>query len=419
MNTKFFRFGALIAGVFGLGVADAEAAGFANTNQSATAAALGGVGVANLDEPNSSFYNPAAMTMKKFSVYLGDAMIIPNTTYEGFDGTRSETEFNIVPPPNLHVGYSIIPGLAVGLGATFPYGLTIEWPEDWAGREIIRKQTLQTLNLAPNIAYAIPGSGVSVSAGAQIVFASVELTRAIMLRPDGKEVDAQLGGSALGFGAGASLLWQASNEWAFGVTYKSGVALDFEGRAHFEGEENTPFETTFVDQDITTNIDLPHSLSAGIGYRADGLFVGFDISMTYWNSYDRVELKFSEPCLEGASSCDPAVDATNPPTSVIEGDWVDSPTFRLGLEYELFENMPLRLGAAYDMSPVPSDTVSPSLPDNNRGVVSAGLGYQYYPLRFDLGYQYVATSREIRNGRQDGRYRTTAHILAVNLGYSF
>jgi len=417
MNTG--RLG-LITAILAIGSAsDALAAGFANTNQSATATAMGGVGVANTDEPNSSYYNPAAMPLKKFSVSLGDVMIMPKTTYRSYDGQSSETEFNLIPPPNLHVGYSIVPGLAVGVGATFPYGLTIEWPSDWEGREIIQKQTLQTLNLNPNVAYQIPNSTVSIAAGAQVVFASVELNRAIMLRPDGREVNAQLGGSALGFGASAALMWRPSKEWTFGLAYKSSVGLDFEGSAHFEGEENTPFESTFVDQEITTSITLPHSLTGGLGYRADRFFIEFDVSMTYWSSYDQIELKFSEPCLEGAATCDPSRDATNPPTAVIEGDWFNSPTFRLGLEYALLEDLSVRVGAAYDLTPVPADTVSPSLPDNNRGVVTAGVGYQFYPLRFDLGYQYVSTGREIRNGRQDGRYRTTAHILALGLGYEF
>lgn len=402
-----------------MSASDVFAAGFANTNQSATATAMAGVGVANTEEPNSSYYNPAAMTLSEFSASVGDVMIIPSTSFRGDDGSETSTEFNLIPPPNLHLGYSVIPGLAVGVGATFPYGLTIEWPQDWSGREIVRKQALQTMNINPNIAYEIPGSGVSVSAGAQVVFGSVELTRAIVLRPDGREVDAQLGGDALGFGAGASLLWRPSDEWSFGLNYKSSVTLDFEGKAHFEGEEDTPFESTFVDQAISTSVTLPQTLSAGVGYRDESLFIGLDVSLTYWNSYDQVELKFSEPCEAGDPACEVGVDASNPPTTVIEGDWMDSPTFRLGLEYMVRDDLALRVGAAYDMSPIPDATVSPSLPGNHRGIVSAGLGYQLDPLRLDLGYQYVATTREIRNGNNDGFYRTTAHILGLGASYSF
>ena len=79
----------------------------------------------------------------------------------------------------------------------------------------------------------------------------------------------------------------------------------------------------------------------------------------------------------------------------------------------------MRAGVAYDLSPIPAETVSPSLPGNNRAVFSLGTGYTWNGFRGDIGYMAVITSREITNGKQNGQYETFANLLGVNLGYGF
>ena len=82
MKRRFFAAGVL--GGLLLAPSWVFAAGFANTAQSATSTGLGGVGAANPDEPNSSYYNPAAMTARdKFNVYVGPTLIGPSVKYDG------------------------------------------------------------------------------------------------------------------------------------------------------------------------------------------------------------------------------------------------------------------------------------------------------------------------------------------------
>lgn len=396
----------------------AWAAGFADTNQSATATALGGVGVANPNEANRSYYNPASMTEAKFGVYLGDVITVPNITYEAPNGDESETISDVLPPPNFHAGYRFGEAFAVGVGFTRPYGLTIEWPDDWAGREIVVKQTLRTFNINPNLAYRFPGTKFSLSIGAQLVPADVTFERRVILRSD-DEVEVELGGTALGYGATASVFYRPTLNLTVGASYRSGVDLDFEGDAHFAGEEGTPFEQTFVDQSVSTHLTLPDSVTFGIGYQADKVWVGFDVAVTFWSSFDTLELKFSEPCQAGDQTCDAATDSTNPPTTTIPQDWEDSATLRLGLQYDVLEYLQLRAGVAWDMSPIPDSTVSPSLPGNDRAVVSAGVGFHRAEWRVDLAYQLVKAGRTIENGNQDGRYSSSAQIFGLNLGYEY
>lgn len=412
-----------IAGVLATGFllsTNVSAAGFAVTTQSGTSTALGGVGAANEDEPNSSYYNPAMMTEKEgLRLYFGTTVVIPKTTYESYDGSQSgETVDAILPPPNFHLSYRFTEDMAAGLGVTLPYGLTVEYPDDWVGREVIRRQRLQNIDVNPNVAYKFGNSGLSLAIGGQLVFGTVELENTVILRDD-KEVQSHIGGTAIGFGATAALFYKATEQLSFGLNYRSAFDLSFDGKAHFQGEEGTPFENTFVDQDVTTELSMPHAITTGIGYRSDKIFLGFDAGFTTWSRYNRVDLEFSRPCTLGATGCDPETDKTNPPTSTILAEWLDSPTFRLGAEYKITEAWPLRVGVAYDMTPIPDSTVAPSLPGNNRSVVTAGTGYTWNGFRVDLGYMLVVMDRDISNGKQDGHYSTTASLFSLNLGYGF
>ncbi|MFW5968416.1 MAG: OmpP1/FadL family transporter, partial [Persicimonas sp.] len=102
-------------------------------------------------------------------------------------------------------------------------------------------------------------------------------------------------------------------------------------------------------------------------------------------------------------------------------DWENAFAFRLGGQYDVTEEIPLRLGFAYDRTPIPDETVNASLPDNDRLVGTAGLGYQTGSFRADLAYSVVQTiPRDIDNDRAPtGEYATRAHLVALSLGYSF
>lgn len=395
------------------------AAGFAVTTHSGTATALGGVGTANADEPNSSYFNPAAMTEKEaLNIYIGTTVIMPKITYESPDGQTAETVDAILPPPNFHLAVPFTEEFAAGIGVTLPYGLTVEYEDDWVGREQIRRQRLQTIDINPNVAYKVGDTGLSLAVGGQLVFGTVELENTSILRDD-KEVNAHIGGTAIAFGATAAVFYKPTENLSFGINYRSAFSLDFEGDAHFEGEEGTPFENTFVDQPVTTTINLPHAITAGVGYRTEKIFIGFDVGFTTWSTHEKIDLQFSRPCTIGATGCNPDEDKTNPPTSTIVAEWFDAPVFRLGAEYKITEAWPIRVGAAYDMTPIPESSVAPSLPGNDRAVITGGTGYTWNSFRADLGYMLVLTDRELSNGKQDGHYNTTAHLLGINLGYGF
>lgn len=405
---------------------EAHAAGFQNMSQSATANGMGSMGTANPDEPNASFYNGANLALREgFEVYVGDTILLPGSTYESLDGSvQAETVSQVFPPPNFHLGVPIdLKGagtLGLGMGVTLPYGLGIAWEDDWVGRAYIISQDLQTFNFNPNLSYKVPNIDLALGVGAQIYHANVKLVRKVILRDD-TEVLSTIAGSGQGYGATASMMYRPNQHVSLGLNYRSAVTLDIDGKARFEGEEDTPFEQTFVDQGGSTAISIPHALTFGVGWTYDKVFVGLDVNYTTWSRNQQTVLEFERPCQQGSQTCDPSIDRTDPPTSIINSNWNDAMAFRLGLQYEVVEDLKIRTGFVYDMTPVPEQTLSPSLPDNDRAVISGGIGYTLKGVRGDFGYQYVkALRREVRDTENlPGVYETSAHVFGVNLGYGY
>ena len=412
------------AGAITLVADDVRAAGFQNMSQSATATAMGSAGTANPDEPNSSFYNPANMAFQDtFQIYVGNSNILPFSSYTNPAGEATNTEAAFFPPPNLHVGVPLpVIGGAVGVGLTLPYGLGIGWPEDWEGRDTIVSQNLQTYNINPNVAYQIPGVDLAIAIGGQIYLSNVELKQTFILRDD-VEVPAQIAGNGMGFGFTGAVMYKPIEELTVGLNFRSGSTINYEGRAHFEGEEGTTFEQTFIDQDVSTAISLPTAVTLGFGYQLSDLFLELDVVFTTWSNYERIDLEFSEPCEDGDQTCIPVPGETNPPTTSIVSNWTDALAFRFGTQYSVNEQIDVRAGLVFDLTPIPDETLSPSLPGNNRIAFSLGGGYTTdFGLRADLGYQLVnALEREVgaENQNLPGTYTTTAHVLGINVGYGY
>lgn len=394
----------------------AAAAGFSNVAQSGTSVGLGGVGAANPDEPASNFFNPAAMGFQeKWRVYAGPSLLAPTADYVSPDGEYSTSvEPQYFAPPNFDATVPINDEFAAGVSITFPWGLGIEWPSGWRGRETFRAQSLETVNVNPNVAWEVVDDELSVSAGIQLMRSALTQERTAILRDD-TEAEIMLGGVGHGIGAAASAQYRPTDDLTVGLNYRSAARISYSGRAHYGEEvEGTPFEQRMVDQDISTNVTLPHKFQAGVGMNwTDELWTGLDFNYITWSTYDEVVVEWSEQSPEGEPG------ETEPPL-VQEANWENAYAVRLGSAYDFTDRLTGRAGLGLDFTPVPDSTVGPSLPDNDRYIASTGLGITESPFRFDVGYQFIyLPERTVDNGSVDGDYSMHTHVLGLNVGYGF
>lgn len=417
-------------GLLCLSPAPAHASGFQINEHSASAMGRGNSVVATINEPSAIFHNPAGLTGTEGTQFeLGLTMIAPKGSYTGPglastnpDGTvvTQNTTSDFIPVPNAYVTRALSSKAFIGFGFYAPYGLKLVWdnPDRFVGRTVSEQSDVKTFFLTPTIALKLSDM-VSVAVGVSLVPATVYLRRTLgssdngqVLFPRGtydREGKIDLSASAFGVGANAGVQL-AFDQLRLGLTFRSAVDLAFSGKAHFTLPTNIPSEVraNFPDGDATADLTLPHSFGAGVGWVEGPLAVELSGQLTLWKSFEELRVNFS--------SLKPA------PTSSSPRNWTTAPLVRIGGQYQLGDAV-LRAGAGYDFTPVPKETVDPTLPDNNRFYFTLGGGYSFGVIRADLAYMglTVAPRDAVVNVNfpqtAPGTYNSTfIHLIGLSLG---
>ena len=385
----------------------AFAAGFALPEQSARSIGTGGTGTASAEGAAAVFYNPGSLGFEEgFSAEVGGLLIVPQFNYEplrAVDGKPASADTQLFALPAIFLDVPLGP-VHVGLGAFANYGLGISWPLDFDGRFQASKSNLQTFTVNPSVAWRFH-EHVSVGAGFDLVRGTVELSRQIDLVDS--EGTLRLGGGTWGFGgnAGVTTHWLA-DRLAVGLAWRSAVALRFHGSADFTVPRE--FQAQLRDQDVSTTFRLPHTVSLGAAFRATSrLRLSLDGTYTTWSRLQALQLDFADPAL----------------ATTLRFNWSDTVSVRAGAELQVLPEgkgraLLVRLGAGFDPSPAPSNTLSPSLPDASRIFFSAGLGFRAGNFSADLGYLFVfLIPRESEPQAFPARYSGLAHVIGLSVGF--
>jgi long-chain fatty acid transport protein len=407
-------------------VGRARAGGFSINEHSAKVMGLAGAYTAVADSPATTFWNPAGLaTLDGLQIEAGLTMISLAASYRGTVpglGVESTVEAptNVHWIPNLHASYRISDAVAAGLGVTFPYGLSAEWPESvdvngaavpWWGRGIVQRISLQTVYITPCVAVKVHPR-IFVGAGISLVKGAVTLERSLIFSDSAEDdVDVKVSGEDWSVAASAGVLFKAiPNLLNLGVGYRSGAHFTFEGKAAFTkngtGDQvSDALRTRLVDGDVEAPLELPHVVSFGAAlFPLEALTVGVSLDLTTWSSYEELAIRFVGN--EQLNSAEPK-------------HWSNTVTFRLGAEYRVLPQLPLRAGFIYDQSPIPAATLGPELPDGDRYELTLGAGYELGSLRLDLAYQFItaAETRAAAVAPLEGAYSAGAHLAAASLSY--
>jgi long-chain fatty acid transport protein len=264
---------------------------------------------------------------------------------------------------------------------------------------------------------------VSVGAGLDLRFSKVRLVRrAGLVNPftqkvtDTAEValDSEMA-TAAGFNVGVVV--KPSPGLSVGAHYRHKVKVEYDGEAAF-----TQIPTGYPELDavvagrlpqspaVETAIEYPSILAVGVARDWTEWTVAADFVYFGWESFDELRLTFpSEPALD----------------SVIPENYENIWQLRTGVERRLEEGWAVRLGYHYDKTPVPTESVSPILPDNDRHGFSLGGSWTSAGgrVRVDVGAWYLFLARRSTDGRSrdgyDGSYDNSAFTIGASLGYRF
>lgn len=399
MTRRAFAFGLAAAAVVAAPWPTAHASGFLIYDLSGEALGRASAVSAGTTEPAAVWFNPAALSfMGGTSASVGGVLVSARSRFSpsggGEDTSSKRGNFLL---PTIFAHSAITDRVALGMGVFTAFGIGIEWPDGWVGREAAIGASLQTVDLNPTVAFRVHPT-FSVAAGFNAVRGVVDFNTGLPTLVGG---NVRLVGGTWGYGVNVAALYRPLPERLhFALTYRSRVTLDFSGQADFD--PNPEFVRMLPDQSGTASITLPDIITLGVmGRPLPALSLGFDVNVVRWSSYDRVDIEFESA-----------------PSRTLQPNGSDTFTLRAGADYALprCPGLHLRAGVIFDHSAIADANRGPGLPDANRLDGALGAGYRFGRFKVDLGYLLVYfLEAKATTGREgpEGTYHSMAHLLGL------
>ena len=426
----------------------AAAQGYGVYEQGACAMARAGAAVAAPCEDGSAiFFNPAAIGMQRDGSTLsaGATLIGPRGDFAGFDsritGTMKE---NWVPAPATYYSQPVGHRLALGIGIFVPFGLTIEWPLDFAGRFVSYKTVLQTAYLQPTIAYKL-NDHIAIGGGPDFVFSHLELNQRADLAtqqlapgitfaqigvPPGTDfANFKISGSDFSVAGHVGVLIKVNEKLSFGARYLARHTikpddLEFESGPIPTGlrtpvplpgiPSGTPIDALLApqfapggrlaSQSAATELTLPDQFVAGIAVMPTAqLKLLLDYQLTTWSVFESLEFTTERGLSE-----------------LIVKNYRDTSGLRVGVDYGVTEHVAVRGGFLAHQAAAPDGSVSPDLPEGARLEYTAGLGARLSKhFAVDAAYQYIdqedRKGRVLLSGPDTGTFSFHANLFAATV----
>jgi long-chain fatty acid transport protein len=404
--------------------------GFAIFTQGASSLGQAAATVAHNEEPSAIFFNPALISQIPGSqIEIGTTLIYPSRTFtSAVDGTKKDGDSRIFFPSTLYFTTELNEQIHFGLGLFSPFGLGTRWPDDWEGRYLATDSEIRTFTANPVISWRVLPN-LSVAAGVNFLWLDATLKRKLPttliaagltdagLLPDvGQLPDSgqKFSGDGTGVGYNAGIHFAVSEALALGVSYRSSISVDIDGKATFS---DVPFflAELFPATGARTKIKLPQQVFAGIAYQfSDRLTVETGVRWEDWSSFRELAISLDEPVLGETALREPK-------------NWRDTYAVNVGGKYRMTDRSTLLAGYLYGKDPIPDNTFEPSVPDADTHLFTIGTEIDFSRVTLALSYGFqLLESREKRNlvgaeigAPANGKYESELHLAAVSLAYRF
>ncbi len=402
----------------------ASASGFQLMEQNASGLGNAYAGQAAAAENASTiFFNPAGMTRLQGRQVSGAINLIRPSSEFTNSGT-STAPAGLPSPggnggdagdwaavPNLYMSWQIDPKWWVGVGVSVPFGLATEYDNGWFGRFQSQKAEIKTIDINPSVAYKL-NDVVSLGGGISFQRAQVKIDRSAFVGIETLS-NLKLEDDSIGFNLGA--MFSISPATRIGLSYRSAIEHDLTGTARVTGVGSAP---------ISTSAELPDTLAWGISHQLDSKWqlLG-DITFSKWSNIKQVPIRTT-----AASPLGPSGRLLD----TFAFEFKDTYRIGIGANYQMRNDFMLKLGVAYDKSPVTDQHRTVTLPDNDRTWLAIGGKYQASKqMTLDFGYAYLFIKDAPINSRKGvvaapfqgnvvGNYEDpSVHILSAQITYSF
>ena len=373
---------------------------------------------AHAEDASVAFFNPAGMSFipAKLSIAAGGFGAKSNVTFQSLSTLESyDTNSPIGTPIYAAVAYKIIPNVSLGFSFSTPFGSTIEWPNDWAGREIVQRLELKAFYFQPMVSVKL---APWVSFGGSYIYAKGSV--------DWDKAATQIGGTlnlhdgkATGSGFGFGFYFQPDSKLDVSVAYRSPVDMKAKnGVVSFDISpalySNLGLDASGKDT-FTATLPLVDEFTIGATYKMTPKWlVSADFNYSGWERYNKLTLDFAHAPI-GNQPTDPTI-------LVSPKNFHNTKTFRVGTQYQITDMIAARAGYYYDESPYSDKNFQAETPSFDSNVFTAGLGFKFYKsFGVDIaGGLALPKSRNVNNTFNNfvGQAKAKAYYFGLGLSYN-
>lgn len=390
-----------------------SAEGFQVNLQHTRNTGMGHTGTGFFNGPSAIHFNPGALGMldTKFAMTAGGSLIFGSNAYQQTNSTyNAKTESPVGTPFYAYFAGQVLPKLVLGVGVNTPYGNSLKWEDNWAGRYLIEEISMRSITILPTMSYKI-NDMFSFGAGMLIGLNAVELSKAIPLGNGTNDGRIKLSGKTTSLGFNIGFFAKFNEKLSAGISYRSKTNVKLEG-GDVELTYPNSLATMFpASTQFSGELPFPSNINFGVAFRPlEKLMIAVDIHYVGWSAYDSLNFDFS-------TNSAVLQDSKNP--RKYEDSWI----FRVGLEYQAMEKMLVRAGFYFDQTPIQDDYYSPETPGANKLGFTGGLSFSIIKnLDLDFALLYIyGLEREsyFTPDNFGGKYATSAIVPNFGLSYKF
>jgi long-chain fatty acid transport protein len=406
-----------VAGAFAGGVSQAHASAFALIEQNASGMGNSYAGAAAAAEDASTiFYNPAGMSLLPSGMQVSAGLALINLSAK-FSDSGSSAPLGIASlggnggdagglsaVPNLYFAMDLAKNWKFGVGVSVPFGLKTEYDPTWMGRFQAIKSDIKTLNVNPSVSYKLDDK-MSFGFGLNYQQIDAELSRAVVIGLNAETVATVKGkDNSSGFNAGA--MFQPTPDTRLGVSYRSSIKYNVSGTVNVAA-------VPALNGNSNVDIKMPDTFSIALNHRLDSKWTLLgDVTRTGWAKIKDLTI----------------VTSNGQPPDVTQENFKNTWRVGVGATYRYRDDWSMKMGLAFDQSPVNDTDRTARLPDNNRLWLSFGGQYRLSKDgTLDFGYAHLfikdAPIRQDATAKNEGilvgTYKGSVDILGVQYAHRF
>jgi len=312
--------------------------------------------------------------------------------------------------PNVHLAKRWSDTLVFGFNISSPFALKTEYDSDSIVRYVATKSEIKSINFSPSVAYAL-NDKLSLGVGLDALYGKVWLFSNCIITTEGHLNST---GDGWGYGYHVGLFYKLIDQTKVGLAYHSRFNIKASGDTdalNLTAPQASAFSGT---------LKLPDRVTYSIYHQYNEQWAGMgDIEWVHWKRLTSIQ-----------------IDYNNNTYSKEQLNFNNSYRIALGAHYTVNDHWGMKMGLAYEKSPVNNDNRIIRIPDADRYWLSVGAKYQYNKrLLIDVGYAYLffkdgtvnqsgidgsVKTAAVRNQAVQGKFKdTNASVMGIQLTWNF